>query len=225
MEVKSLRFKVFYFGLIIVILNFALCTLNSREAGAQTFSLLPIVATKSAGVEFNVDLNIDTGGKQVTAADVKINFNATGLEVTEIEDGTFFPETSHNLYSGTLYVGGFFSGTPKSASGSGKLASLTLKGKTAGTAALTFVCSTQTSDSNIFDDSATPKDIINCAGVKNGSFTFTGTATGSAGLGGGAATETATPTPEPPTTGISWPTIFSFGFGASLFILGLALVF
>ncbi len=213
---KNFKFYVLVFSSSLLVLSL----LSVKEAGAQTFSLTPSTATQSAGVEFNVDLNINTGGKTVTAADVKITFDSTLLQITKIIDGTFFSETSHNLYSGTLYVGG---SETEGASGSGKLATLTLKGKAAGTTALAFACSSQTSDSNIFDNSATPKDIINCAGTKNGSYTLTGSSTG---LGGGGVTETEeTPTPEPPVTGISWPTVFSFGLGAGLFILGLVFVF
>jgi len=210
--------------ILVLSLSFVLCVLSFvsvKTAYAQTFSLIPSTATKSADLEFTVDLNIDTGGKKVTAADVKMTFDPAILQVTKILDGTFFTATSHNIYTGTLYVGGSFSDETQTTTGSGKLATLTLKGKTVGTSQLAFVCTTQTTDTNILDDSAIPKDIVNCAATKDGNYTITGTATGSAGLGGG----TAIPTPVPPVTGISLPTIMAFGFGAFLIVMGLVFIF
>jgi hypothetical protein len=191
------------------------------KAWAQTFSLTPATATKSAETEFSVDLGVDTAGKAVSAVDAKITFDSTVLQVVKVQKGTFFPEVTQNIYSGTLYVSGSFAEAGQSASGSGKLATVTLKGKGGGTSPFTFVCSTQTSDSNIFDTSATPKDIINCAGTKSGSYTILGSAVG---LGGGSEEEV-TPTPEPPVSGVTLPTVFFLAAGALLTILGLAFVF
>jgi hypothetical protein len=187
----------------------------------QTFSLVPAAATKSADVEFNVDLNVDTGGKAVSAVDAKITFDSTVLQAVEVQEGAFFPEVTQNIYAGTLYISGSFAEAGQSASGSGKLATITLKGKTADTSPFTFVCSTQSSDSNIFDTSAAPKDIINCSGTKSGSYTILGSAVG---VGGGSEEEVS-PTPEPPVSGVTLPTVFFLGVGALLTILGLVFVF
>ncbi len=195
--------------------------LLASQVQAQTFSLTPATATKSAETEFNVDLSVDTAGKAVSAVDAKITFDATVLQVVSVQKGTFFPEVTQNIYSGTLYVSGSFAEAGQSASGSGKLATITLKGKDGGTSPFTFVCSTQTSDSNILDTSVPAKDIINCSGTRSGSYTILGAAVG---MGGGSE-EGLTPTPEPPVSGITLPTIFFLGLGALLTILGLAFVF
>jgi len=215
-KTKSFKLYALAFSFTLLALHFAL----AKAANAQTFSLSPSTATKSAGLEFNVDLNIDTAGKAISAADAKITFDATVLQVVKVQKGTLFPEVTQNIYSGTLYVSGSFAESGESASGSGKLATITLKGKTAGTSPFTFVCSTQSTDSNLFDTSATPKDIINCTGTKSGSYTILGTAVG---VGGEA--EEATPSPEPPVSGISLPTFFSLGAGLLLTVLGLIFVF
>jgi len=217
LKFKSFKIYTLVLSFTFLVLDFAL----AKTVAAQTFSLIPSTATKSADLEFTVDLNIDTGGKKVTAADVKMTFDPAILQVTKILDGTFFTATSHNIYTGTLYVGGSFSDETQTTTGSGKLATLTLKGKTAGTSQLVFVCTTQTTDTNILDNSAIPNDIVNCAATKNGNYTITETATGSAGLGGGAVT----PTPVPPVTGVSLPTIMAFGFGAFLVFMGLVFIF
>jgi len=208
--------KVFFW----ISLLFILGLVNVSPARGQTFSLAPATASKSANLEFNVDLNVDTAGKAISAADAKITFDSTVLQIVKVQKGTLFPEVTQNIYSGTLYISGSFAEAGQSASGSGKLATITLKGKTAGTSDFTFVCSSQSSDSNLFDTSVTPKDIIDCTGTKSGSYTISGTAVG---LGGGI--ETATPTPEPPVSGITLPTILFLGAGALLTLLGLAFVF
>jgi hypothetical protein len=91
---------------------------------------------------------------------------------------------------------------------------------------LKFVCSTQSTDSNILDNSATPKDIINCLGTKDGSYTFSGgAAVTTVPTIPTTATTSATPSPEPPVTGFSLPTYLAFGLGAALMILGLVFIF
>ena len=193
---------------------------GAKQAWAQSFSLSPQAATKSAGLEFNVELNIDTGGEEVSGADIKLTFEDDILEIVKVTKGSFFPEVSHNIYAGTLYIGASFLTLGDSASGSGKLATLTLKGKSAGISDLAFVCSSQTTDTNILDTSATAKDIVDCTAIEDGSYTIVG------GLGGDSgATASGTPTPVPPVSGVAWPTFLSFGLGILLMVLGLVVIF
>lgn len=197
-----------------------LYSITVSEVQAQTFSLTPLTASKSAGLNFNVDLSIDTAGKEVSGADVKITFDSTILQVVDITEGTFFPEVTHNTYSGTLYIGGSFSTDTDSKSGTGKVATIVLKGKTAGVGKLTFVCTTQATDTNILDTAQ--KDIVNCTALKDGSYTIIGTSSVTATPA--QTDEEATSSPEPPVTGISLPTVLSFGFGLALLALGLVFV-
>ncbi|MGI5825820.1 MAG: cohesin domain-containing protein [Patescibacteria group bacterium] len=222
---KNARLSVVIFSLILFFGALA-CP---KTAFGQVFTLSPSTATKSAGTEFSVDLLIDTGGKVVSAADVKLSFDAGVLQIVDVAEGSFFPQVSHNIYSGTMYVGGVFVDESEYKSGTGKLATLTLKGKTPGTASLAFVCTSQATDTNILDSLATPTDIVKCSSLKNASYTFTGSSSTTptptvpaAGLGGDAG---ATPTPEPPVTGVSLPTLFSVGFGLALVIFGVAFLF
>lgn len=222
-------FKIKKIFLISVIFFFVFLICPQAVLG-QVFTLSPSTATKSAGTEYTVDLLLDTEGKVVSGADVKMSFDAGVLEVVDVTEGSFFPEVTHNIYSGTLYIGGVFPNESQYKSGTGKLATLTLKGKTSGTASLAFVCTSQATDTNIFDTSATPTDIVKCSSLKNGSYTFSGSSAAATpsptiaagGLGGDS---TATPTPEPPVTGISMPTLFSVGFGLALLVFGAAFLF
>ncbi|RJR25123.1 hypothetical protein C4578_01910 [Candidatus Microgenomates bacterium] len=210
---RKLKFAIFA-------LTLTLLLLKPKTVFGQTFSLSPQEATKSAGLSFPVDLNIDTGGQSVSAADVKITFDPEIIEIAEVEDGDFFGDITYNIYSGTLYVGGSFL-EEGGKNGKGVMATLTLKGKSSGVGQLTFVCTTQNTDTNIFDTSAETKDIVNCAAIKNGKYTIQGSAT----VGGSESTPsatTATPTPEPPVSGISFPTFFSLGLGVLLMVTGLS---
>lgn len=200
----------------------------SKGVSAQSLSLNPSSAEKKNGVEFPVILNIDTGGKAVAGADVKLTFDPAILTVTKVEKGDFFSDGANNIGSGTLYVAGFFPPQFETKTGAGKVATIYFKGITEGTSALSFVCTPQTSDTNILDSSA--NDIINCAQTSNGGYTITA---GTGGSDGGATQPTVTPRPTsaygptaaPPVSGITLPTVFSLGIGAVLTILGMALVF
>jgi len=222
----------------------------AQKTYAQVFILDPSAATKKVGEEFTVNLNIDTQGKTVASADVKLTFDSTILELVKVDKGDFFSDEADYIGAGTLYVGGFFREQYATKNGSGKLAIITLKGKTVGSSPLSFTCSTQTNDSNIFDSSA--NDIINCSGIQNGSYTITG---GSSPTGTSTPTPTPTPTPTtgsgssptstpvptstpsssgsgasqptptPPATGVFSSTIFFGAGGILLTIFGIALVF
>lgn len=204
--VKAIFIFVFFFALLLIF---------SGGVKAQTFSLDPASASKSVGDTFTVNLNIDTAGKEVAGADVKITYDEDIIEITKVEKGDFFTDEAHNIGTGTLYVAGLFSEQFKTKAGTGKVAILTLKGKAEGSDQLVFVCTPQTSDSNILDASA--NDIIACSGIRNGTYTFS---EGVAPTPGGA-----TSTPTPPVAGVSLPTIFSLGIGALLTIIGLAIIF
>ncbi len=235
-------------GLIVFIL---LLFVFAQKTYAQVFILDPSAATKKVGEEFTVNLNIDTQGKTVASADVKLTFDSTILELVKVDKGDFFSDEADYIGTGTLYVGGFFREQYATKNGSGKLAIVTLKGKTVGSSPFSFTCSTQTNDSNIFDSTA--KDLINCSGIQNGSYTIisgssptatltsTPTPTPTTGLGSSptaipVSTSTPTPTPSssgggvsqptptPPATGVFSPAIFFGAGGIFLTILGIALI-
>ena len=211
----------------LVVLSFFLVA--PEEALAQVFSLSPAKASKSIGNEFTVDVNIDTQGKAVGSADVKLTYDKDMMEVVGVTlangTGDFFDDGAKNIATpGLIYILGTFREALNPKEGSGKVATITLKGKKAGSDQLVFACTTQTNDSNILDLSG--NDLINCSGITSGVYTFS--------EGGEEAEPTAIPTssgssatatPTPPVSGISLPTISAFGIGALLTIIGLAFIF
>lgn len=220
--------------LLILIILWGVSLWQAGLVSAQFMSLTPASATKKVGEEFTVTLEINGEGKAVAGADAKITFDASLLEITGVGEvgvanGGFFTDEAHNIGDGTLYIAGFFKEQFATKTGIGKMVTITLKGKKTGTAAVNFVCTPQTNDTNVLDASA--NDIINCSGTKGGSYIIIA----SGGEGTPTATPTATPTPipgtartptpTPPVSGIALPTIFSLGAGILLTIAGIAFIF
>lgn len=199
---------------------------SAKAVLAQFFTFSPTNLTKKVGEQFTVVLNIDTEGKQVKGADAKISFDTSVIEVVSVEKGTFFPKGGYNvdMDTGKIYISYGFDQVYTTNSGTGSFATLTLKGKKAGTGNLTWVCSTQTSDTNVWD--ASSNDIVNCSSTTTGNYTIidSGDSTSSptpAPTGAGGTNPTATP--SVPVTGVALPTFLTIGAGILLTIVGLAL--
>ncbi len=209
----------------LIIFSIAICfLLSSGKVLAQTYTFTPKTATKSAGGEFAVTVGINVGTKKTIGADLKITYDSTLLEVVKVENGDFFSKGGFNSISGLVYTSYGVETTAAPKTGSGDYAVLTLKGKKAGNAVLTVACSTQTSDSNIWDEASS--DIINCAGIENPVYSIsTSSAVTTPTLVPTVAdTDLLTSTPTPPVSGITLPTVFSLGFGVILTVLGLVLI-
>lgn len=168
----------------------------------------------------NINVDIDTGSLEAKSAKAVINFDATKLEVTSIQEGTFFDEVSYNIYNttGQVVINANLSlgSSLESKTGTGTLATMTVRAKTSsGTANMTFDCTEGSStDSGINDP--TPTDIIDCASNVNGSYT----------LGAAAVTS---PSPSPAVGGPQpspsvLPVAGTVGSTVSLLILGLGLI-
>lgn len=224
------------FWLVVFLAFGVLGLVTAKEVKAQVVSLSPATATKTVNETFTVDVNIDTKGKAVSGADVKLTFDPAALEISQITAGDFFSEKADNLNAatGTIYIVGYFREAYGSKTGTGKVASLTLKGKKAGAAQLTFVCTPQPNDVDIYDKDA--NDIAECSLIGNGVYNITeggsqpaATATPAPGSSGGTTATTApaaaTAMPAPPVSGVALPTILSLGLGMLLTIVGFAIIF
>jgi len=215
---------------VFLILNTYFLLFNTKGAYAQVFSLSPANSTNSAGNEFTVDLNIDTQSASVASADVKLTFDTAVLEVVKVTNGSFFSDMANYIGAGKVFIGGFFQDESASKTGTGKMATLTLKGVGNGTSKLAFVCSTAKDDSNIFD--ASGNDIIKCTTISDGSYTISGGTTlpTSTPAASASATKTTTPTSTssatatPPQSGMFLPTVLFGAAGVLLTIFGIALI-
>jgi len=214
---------------LVISVSFLFAFANSVVA--QVITLNPATSSKSIGTEFSVDLNIDTAGKAVAGADVKLTFDPQILEIVSVDKGTFFTDGANNVSGGNLYIAGFFPEQFETKTGVGKLATIKLKGKASGTASLNFICTSSTVDTNILDSSS--NDIVLCSRMANGSYVFTGGVGGPTSTPGPQLTGTPVPqptvtpvitvTPTPPVSGITFPTYLSIGAGIILLIAGLVI--
>lgn len=230
----AFSFAFLFFGLIF-----------AKSASAQVLILSPSAASKNVGENLSIDINIDTEGKAIAGADIKFTYDPTILQIVSVSNpktatGEVFDEGASNFStSGTVYIVRAFSQALKTFGGDksdatldkGKVATITFKGKKAGTGTLAFVCSADTNDTNLIDVNS--NDLAKCSRISNGTYTILEASGEDNGDDGDeTASPTATPTPRsrtptttPPVSGVALPTIMSFGLGAILTIIGLAVIF
>lgn len=220
MKAKSLSASYQYNVVAFFLLSFLLL-INPSASLAQTssphLSLTPTVKEVNTGINFNVTVSVDTGGQQASGVDAVVQYDSSLLEVVSVSEGTFFPTiTTITTTLGKVEIYGVAdTGSPKT--GTGTLATITFKGKAPGTAAVSFVCqSDSTSDSNI--NSTSDTDVIVCTSNVSASYVITGQST--------TTTPAATASAESlPQTGFLEPTALMIGGGIILMILGLAFIF
>ena len=186
---------------------------------AASFSFQPATGTYTLNSTWSVLLRINTDSQPVTSADIRLTYEPTKMEVVSITNGLFFETFSQNVSpTGTIYITAVASPSGASKTGSGTIANLNLKAKSAGTSPLSFVCQSGTSsDSNIYN--AAGQDLINCSLLTNAGYTLTGT--------GSAATPTPTrqaTTSALPVTGWSLPTVFIFSLASLIILAGFGLL-
>ena len=183
------------------------------------FSLSPTVKEVNVGETFNVTVTIDTGGDDCNGADAIINYDSSLLEVTSTQEGSFFPTiTIVTATVGEVSIYGV-ADTGDSKSGSGTLATITFKGKAAGTATVNFSCQeNSTTDSNINDTN--DEDVVICSENVGASYVIN-EATSSATA---TPTTAATTTNDMPESGFLKPTLIFLGGGILLTILGFGLL-
>ena len=192
-------------------------------AASASLYLTPATKVVNVGGQFNVDVMLDTGGADVSAVDVVLNYPADKLEYVNAQAGTILPQMAvRSNTPGTLSLN--FISASGTYSGTGKLVSLTFKAKAAGSAPITFkfVQGSTTDDSNVVSNN---EDIL--ATVSGGTYTIQ-TATSdesAAGTGSAAVTNTPTPTesnvtPTLPVTGPGEVIVSLMWWGVILSMIG-----
>lgn len=142
---------------------------------------------------------IDTKGAGVTQGHAYINYDPTVLEFINVASSTFFPIVLHKDYSqqniNAIELVGTIDADHGLKTGSGEIATMTLKAKSGGGTELTFYCidgykkttGQGESDSNILSyDESNPTDkypdIIECAKNQNAQYIVTGPTAGPGGV-------------------------------------------
>lgn len=181
--------------------------LRKKAVPATTLSLFPSTLSKDPNETFILEVKIDTGENQVTAAELHLNFDPNKLEGQSISEGTFLPVRlvpgNINQTAGKASITlGSQPAEPKR--GQGTLAFITFKTKAVpGTTQVSFDSTTQVAGieeaGNVL--TGTSPASITIAGGTTPTPTQTPTATPTPTIG-----PTATPTPKTtPTPGVGGP--------------------
>lgn len=177
--------------LLITILMLVFLLASPTLALAATLSLSPSSGTFNKGCAFNLEIKLDTGGKQTDGTDAIVLYDQSKLTATTPTAGTIYadyPGTNVDDASGKITISGLAS-VSSAFTGTGTLTTLhfTVK-ETAGTGATMVKFDfdpndkTKTTDSNVVER-GTVADILNS--VTNGNYTI---GTGACGAGGAVTT-------------------------------------
>ena len=222
-----------------LILNLFLCfyvlvflCFGAKGANAAFFYLEPDTQTISTNNTFDVNLKINTEGEQVTSADVVLLFDQNILEINNITpNNDFFSQNFENISAEKVYIGGAVQSSTEYKIGEDTIATITFKGKAAGSDSVRFDCTAgKTSDSNISKNDKDATDILSCDKLVNGNYTVSDDGSGGTTprpTFGPTCSPSPKPSPKPsatpgelPTAGIMTPSIFLLGIGALLTITG-----
>ena len=143
-------------------------------------TLLPSSAAYKVGGSFDVTINLDTDKGLTVGTDLIVSYDAKKLEVVDadltkpgvqIQAGSLYDTNPVNIEkAGKIYLGAIASPGKKQFAGSGTLAVIKFKGKTAGQAGVTIDFTPGlTTDSNV--TTADSRDIL--AKVGNATFSVT----------------------------------------------------
>ena len=210
-----IKIRRIVYGLPIGFLLFLfLISFVQAQTVSPHLSFTPTTKSEVLGNSFEISINVDTGGKSIGSVDAIIEYDQNLLEVVSVSEGLFFPTvTSTTATLGKIKIYGI-ADTDAPKTGTGVLAIITLKGKSTGTALVSFTCqSGLTTDSNINEGSV---DVIVCSANGSGSYVISSSSTSSA-------TQSSLPETTAsalPQTGVLEPTILLLGVGVILSILG-----
>lgn len=114
---------------------------TSSAAVGASLSLVPASSNVAVNQTFTVDINLDSGSFPVSGVDIyKLNFNPSILEVVQVAATNLIPNTLINTFdnaSGKIQLSQTTAGG-STFNGSGKIATITFKGKTVGSANVSF---------------------------------------------------------------------------------------
>lgn len=188
---------------------------------AASLSLSPAAQTVEVGQNFDVTVQLNSGGANTDATDVILNYDATKLTLVTAALGDLYENRLVTNVSVSGKVTLRASSTPGSYfSGTGTFATLSFKGKNQGLAAANFDFSANsTTDCNV---AYAGSDIL--GSVTNGSYTIA--AAGTLNLTPTTTGNSPTSRPTQPVSGGLTPTVTLGIFGTFFMILGaLAILF
>lgn len=145
------------------------------SVSAATLEFAPQTGSYTTGVNFNVEIKVDTKNESTQSTDAVINFDNTYLKVENVTYGSFYPTVLHSEQNGKIYISGVVDNAASEKTGVGTLATVSFKGLKAGVAKLSFECETgRTDDSNVSKNDTNATDLIVCSQLTEASYTLSG---------------------------------------------------
>ncbi len=171
----------------------------SHVYAAPRLTLEPTSATVVNGSSVQLVVTIDVENNQAFGADAILSYDSSDFDVTAVGNGGFFSDFSwgNDTDGGKLEIHGYFSALFASKSGSGTLATVTLKAKKdTGSSIVSFSCGGTAGTTKILNTNNT--NILSCGDLNQSSVTFTS---------GQVPTNTPIPTATPLPTATSAPQV------------------
>ena len=219
------------FLFFVFLLIFLALTPSTAEAAAILY-LSPSTTTASVGQTFSMAIILDTGGSETVGTDVKLNFDATRLEVVSLTNGVIYPTypSGGKIYdnsAGTIRWSGSATDPANFFSGSGTFGTINFRAKVSGTASVTFdYVSGSTTDTNVVEGGTLAELLTSQPSggtyiISSGTSGTTDTNGTTGGIGGPTATEGGTATDGASLeTGFPLPTILLILLAGFLVSLG-----
>jgi hypothetical protein len=141
-----------------LILFFVFLFFSVSQAQAAYFKFNKDQVNVAAGDEFDLQLIVDPENEEITSVDAYIQFDQNLIEGVSVTDGSYFPTVTNNISLSTIYIAGLVDDPASPKTGTGTVATIKFKGKTNGTATVSFNCDT----SKIIKNDINSTNIISC---------------------------------------------------------------
>lgn len=215
-------------GLILLLLGILGATGVRGVLGAPHFTLNPTTGSYPVGSTFRVTVGLDSEAIPIISADVVIDFNATKLEAVSVEPAVnpgfgfdannFVPIIRNDTGKIEITLPPSDPSALAGVPAKGDLLVITFKGKTTGTAAVSYNClADSVKESNIISNEAV--DVVTCSANQSGSYEITGGSTNPEPTSV-VTNSTPTPTTELPRTGAAENTILLSVVGLAVLGMG-----
>lgn len=159
---------------------FALFGFASQVQAARLY-FSPASKEVEKNQELAVELWLDTQGKNVSGVDVYLDYQSSGLSISQASFGSLFDITAFNNSGdsqGRTYLAVAFSSLSGSFKGNQRLATLSLRAKSqAGAYTLRMVCQPGSTNETSIYQTGSWNDVVSCGSLGNFSLTVKGTPT------------------------------------------------
>lgn len=197
---------------LLFLLIFFLIPVFSGKIEAASFGFDKLTYSVATDATVEVQVTVDAGLDKLNGVDAYIKYDPSLVSVDSVTDGSFFPTvTKETGTSGTVWISGMVDDPAISKTGTGTLATITLKGLKDGSDTISFECDS----SKIVKNDINASNVLDCNKNTNASIEI--------GAGGPSAEPTATPEAAAPLTPPTLPKSGVFDNVVKMAIPGLIL--